>query len=274
MGDVTPGNTDPRYGWGFPIDISRHGYQVDQLIWAVHVVMATLFIAGAAYLLYVIVRFRGGRQPRAVHAPRDWNIPILVVVALALVELYLEARHSNPILARMRRQFPRPEESLTVRLVAEQYAWNVHYPGRDGRFGRTDPKLVDTETNPLGLDQADPAAADDVTTINQLHVPAGRPIIAHLTSKDVIHGFAVPVLRVRQDCIPGELIPIWFQAEKTGEFEITCGQLCGPLHYRMKGALQVQSPGDFAAWMEAQGRERSRARSGPRRDDDEKETFE
>jgi hypothetical protein len=92
-----------------------------------------------------------------------------------------------------------------IEVTAEQFAWNVHYPGPDGVFGKTDLSLLDVETNPLGLDRKDPAAKDDITTLNQLYLPANKPVIVKLRSKDVIHSFNLPEFRVKQDAVPGHV---------------------------------------------------------------------
>jgi cytochrome c oxidase subunit 2 len=143
---------------------------------------------------------------------------------------------------------PPPSESVVVRVVGEQFAWNMQYPGPDGKFGRTDIKLVAPD-NPLGLDRSDPAAKDDVTTINQLNLPVGKPIILHLSSKDVIHSFSLPQMRVKQDAVPGMSIPLWFTATETGDWEINCSQLCGLGHYRMRGFYSIKSQADYDAWL-------------------------
>jgi cytochrome c oxidase subunit 2 len=124
----------------------------------------------------------------------------------------------------------------------------VHYPGPDGKFGRRDIKLVAAE-NPIGLDRTDPDAKDDVTMINQLNLPVDKPILVHLSSKDVIHSFGLIEMRVKQDAIPGMDIPVWFIPNKIGEFEIACSQLCGLGHYRMRGFVSVKSQGDYDAWL-------------------------
>jgi cytochrome c oxidase subunit 2 len=151
---------------------------------------------------------------------------------------------------------PGPETNpLEVRLVAEQFAWTVHYPGADGVFGRRDIKLV-TSTNPLGLDMADPAAKDDIVSANQLHLEVNRPAIIHITSKDVIHSFSLPVMRVKQDAIPGMDVAIHFTPVKASsaedQWEIACAQLCGLGHYRMRGQLFVHTKSDLQNWMKSQ----------------------
>ena len=104
--------------------------------------------------------------------------------------------------------------------------------------------------NPLGLDPSDSAAKDDIVAINQLHVPVGKPVIVHLNSKDVIHSFFLPVMRVKQDVIPGQTVSVWFEAAKTGKFEIACAQLCGLGHYRMRGFFMIDTPEQFSTWMQ------------------------
>jgi cytochrome c oxidase subunit 2 len=101
--------------------------------------------------------------------------------------------------------------------------------------------------NQLGLDYTDPAAADDIISLNELHAPLGKPTIVYMTSKDVIHSFFVPEFRVKQDVVPGMRVPLWFEPTKVGTYELVCAQLCGLGHYRMRGLVHVHSPEDFAA---------------------------
>jgi cytochrome c oxidase subunit 2 len=101
----------------------------------------------------------------------------------------------------------------------------------------------------MGLDRTDPDAKDDITTINQLNLPVDRPILVHLSSKDVIHSFGLVEMRVKQDAIPGMDIPVWFIPNKVGEFEIACSQLCGLGHYRMRGFISVKSQADYDSWL-------------------------
>ena len=149
---------------------------------------------------------------------------------------------------------------MVVRVVGQQFAWEVHYPGPDGKFGRTDVKLVSAD-NPLGLDRSDPDAKDDINSENQMHVQVNRPVLVHLSSKDVIHSFGLYEMRVKQDAVPGLQIPVWFiptvttaeMRARTGkadfDYEIACSQLCGLGHFRMRGFLVVDSADDYQKWM-------------------------
>ena len=160
-------------------------------------------------------------------------------------------------------------------MTGEQFAWNIHYAGADRVFGRTDIKLLDLQSNPLGLDRSDPAAKDDITTVNQLFLPVNRPIIVKLRSKEVIHSFGVPEFRVKQDAIPGLTIPIWFvptittaeMRTRTGnpefQYEIACAQLCGLGHARMRGFVTVQSAEEFQKWMEDTSKEQGESAADP-----------
>jgi cytochrome c oxidase subunit 2 len=141
--------------------------------------------------------------------------------------------------------------ALEVRVVAEQFVWNVHYPGADGEFGTTTLSKVDP-INPLGLDRDSPAGRDDVVVQNQLHVPGGRPVVIYLSSKDVIHSFGVPAMRVKQDAIPGQRVLVTFTPVVEGTYDIACSQLCGLAHYRMRAALVVESREAFERFLVAE----------------------
>jgi cytochrome c oxidase subunit 2 len=239
------------FNWGLPIDVSTHGADVDRLIAIIHVTMIVLFVGWFLFLLYTLVRFRRRPGVPADSWERHFRLPTILEAVIAVFELVLLAAVSSPIWARVRIHVPSETDAMPVRVIAQQFAWNVHYPGKDGRFGRTDLKLMES-TNPVGIDLKDAAAKDDVITTNQLHVPVGKPVLVRLSSKDVIHSFAVPVMRVKQDAIPGQEIRVWFEAKKTGQFEIACAQLCGLGHYRMRGFFTVDTPEEFEKWMAEQ----------------------
>ena len=232
---------------GMPPAGSSHAGDVDRLMVLVHWLMAVLFVGWSAFFAYVLVRFRRGSQPTAWHHGMRGRWSTWIEGGVLAAEIILLAYFSIPAWSARVDAFPSEQQSTVVRVVAEQFAWNVHYPGPDRRFGRTDPRLLGP-TNPLGLDRSDPAAQDDITTINRLNVPVNRPVIVHLSSKDMVHSFALPQMRVKQDAIPGIAQPVWFTPTLTGEWEIACSQLCGLGHYRMRGYYAVQSEADFDAW--------------------------
>jgi cytochrome c oxidase subunit 2 len=243
------------YGWWLPLNASAQGAGIDNLINLVHVFMALLFVGWGIYLTYCLVKFRErpGEPSRPPVAP--FRLPVAIEVGIAIFEIVLLLAVASPLWFRLTANFPSEKEAMKIRVVAEQFAWNIHYPGRDGKFGRTRPDLV-TPDNPVGLDRKDPDAADDIVSINMLHVPVRKPVIAYLSSKDVVHNFFLPVLRVKQDIVPGIETPVWFEAAKTGgDFEIACAQLCGLGHFRMRGSLSLDTPEQFEAWMREEEKE-------------------
>jgi cytochrome c oxidase subunit 2 len=251
---------------GLPMPASTHAGEIDQMLVLVHWLMLILFVGWGGFFVFVLFRFRKGANPKASYAGAKGKIAKSTEIAVAIVEVVLLIGYAIPAWATRVKQFPKENEAVIVRVVGEQFAWNVHYPGPDGKFGRTDVKLVAAD-NPLGLDRSDPNAKDDVTTINQLNLPVDRPVLIHLSSKDVIHSFGLYEMRVKQDAVPGMDIPVWFIPDTTTEamrqklgkadfeYEITCSQLCGLGHFRMRGFLTVQSAADYKKWMDDQLKE-------------------
>lgn len=235
-----------------PVEASRHAPAVDGIIVSIHWLIAILSVGFGVFFLYCLVRFSRRMHPRASRGGIPSVIAWGVVGAIAVVELWDLFFRAIPLWASRVSDFPPAEQATVVRVVAEQFAWNVHYPGADGTFGRTDVSLVSPD-NPLGLDRSDPAAKDDVTTINELEFPVGRPVIVQLSSKDVIHSFSLPEMRIKQDAIPGMMIPVWFYptaATPDGvRWEINCSQLCGLGHFRMRGFYRSVSEDEFAKFL-------------------------
>jgi cytochrome c oxidase subunit 2 len=247
---------------GLPPLATAHGGQIDSLIGWTHIFMFVLFVGWGAFFAYVLIRFSRSRHPVANYAGVKSHASSYLEAGVLVVELVLLFAFSIPLWAARVDHVPAEAEALVVHVTGEQFAWNVRYAGPDGVFGRTDMKLIDLQSNPLGVDRSDPAAKDDVTTLNQVYLPANKPIIVKLRSKDVIHSFGVPEFRVKQDAIPGLTIPIWFvpnvttaeMRQRTGDpefqYEIACAQLCGLGHYRMRGFVTVLPPEEFDKWME------------------------
>ncbi len=249
-----------------PLQASAHAAEIDRMTILVHWLMLVLFVGWGGFFLFVLFRFRKGANPAASYSGAKGKLAKGTEVLVAIIEIVLLVGYAIPAWATRVRPMPPDNRAVIVSVVGEQFAWNVHYPGDDGKFGRTDPKLVSPD-NPLGLDRRDPDAKDDVTTIHQLNVPVNTPILVHLTSKDVIHSFGLYEMRIKQDAIPGLDIPLWFiptvttdeMRRKLGkadfDYEIACSQLCGLGHFRMRGFVTVQTEPEFRAWLakEAKG---------------------
>jgi cytochrome c oxidase subunit 2 len=236
---------------GLPVQASAHAAEIDRMTTLTHWLMLILFVGWGAFFVYTLFRFRASRNPRADYAGVKSHFSNYAEIGVAVVEAVLLIGFAIPVWASRVNEFPPESNSTVVRIVAEQFAWNAHYPGADGRFGRRDISLV-SPGNPLGLDHEDAAAKDDITTINQLNLPVNRPVLVHLSTKDVIHSFGIVEMRVKQDAIPGIEIPVWFVPTQAGNYEINCSQLCGLGHYRMRGFVTVQTEAEFESWKQEQ----------------------
>ncbi len=212
--------------------------------------MAILFVGWGIYFVYCLIAFRQKPGATPEYQAGHYKGVATIEGAITVFDIALVAFFGVPIWGHIKgpEQFPKPHESVVIEVVAEQFAWNVRYPGKDGVFGKTDLSLVSSE-NAIGLDRKDQAAKDDLTMTNQMQVPIGKPVLVYLSSKDVIHSFFVPVLRQKQDAIPGMKTPLWFTATQTGEFEIACAQLCGLGHYRMRGAIHLKTPEAYETFL-------------------------
>ncbi len=234
-----------------PPDASAHGPAVDRLLFFVHLLMFALFIGWGAFFLYTIWRYRQRKHPKPDAAGVQGHLSSYLEVGVAGIEAALLIGLAIPIWARggSPANFPPESESTVVRIIGRQFNWIARYAGPDRVFGRGDAKFV-SQQNPLGIDPADPAGKDDIVVeSSEVWVPVNKPVIAHISSLDVIHSFSVKPLRITQDAIPGMSNPIWFIPTKIGNYLITCAQLCGNGHSSMRGLLRVVSQADYDAYL-------------------------
>jgi cytochrome c oxidase subunit 2 len=244
--------------------------------------MLLLFVGWVSYLFVALWRFRAKRNPRANPAGVKTIVFVLVIGIVVVDEAVTLFGVAIPLWNKNVTQYPDEKQATVVRVTAEQFTWNARYAGKDGRFGAQSPALVSAD-NPLGYVPGDEAGKDDVVPplkdirvplepidadgdgsqdVDSLGRPQFKPVIIHLTSKDVIHSFKVLPLRVCQDAIPGMSIPLHFMPTREGKYVITCAQLCGNGHATMIGWLTVMdnqpqraadgtvvAPGAFDQWL-------------------------
>jgi cytochrome c oxidase subunit 2 len=225
---------------------SEHGVLIDRMLEFCHWFMLILFVGWSLFFLFTLFRFHKSRHPKASYHGVKSKASSHIELTVVLVEAVLLLGFAYPLWGKRVNEFPK-SGALRIQVVGQQFAWNFHYPGPDGVFGKQNPGLISL-SNQLGLDPKDPAGRDDVVSLNEVHIPVDQPVILEISSKDVIHSFAVPAMRVGQDAIPGTRAPVWFKPVKTGEYEIICAQLCGQGHYNMRALMTVDSKEDFAAW--------------------------
>src|SRR5207302_9587267 len=210
--------------WWLPLKASTFAGPIDGLFLAILIITGIAFVLVELGVIWFVVQYRQrpGRKAFYTHgstrAEVIWTaIPAVTMVALGLI--------SNHYWVRIKGRNSVPPNAYPIAIHAKQFEWQITYPGPDGKLG----------------------TADDFTVRNQLHVPVNQPIAAELSSEDVIHSFFVPQFRLKQDVVPGMHIVAWFQATKTGEYELGCAELCGMGHYKMRWRVLVHTPEEFAA---------------------------
>ena len=228
--------------WHLPVDASRHGPALDQHL------LLNLWIALALLALMHVLLFAGlafcRRAPRPIHKLTLEYLP-LALFTLLFAWLGLRAQH---LWAEQRYTGADPS-AMQVEVVGMQFVWYFRYPGQDAAFGHTSLALADPAAgNPLGLDPHDAYGRDDLVG-GELVLPAGREVDLTLRAQDVIHGFAVPEMRLKQNAVPGQDTHIHFTPEIPGTYAILCTQVCGLGHYRMHAVLRVLPEPDFQRWL-------------------------
>jgi cytochrome c oxidase subunit 2 len=236
-------------GW-MPELASRHGAGIDAMLRYLLVTVGGLFLVGYVALGWLI--WRGTRRAAIGTRLASHRAEVVLSVALGLgvaaigeggvlaigIPVWNEYFGAEPL-----------SESVTIEVTAQQFMWNVRYPGPDGIFGRTTSASVDEATNPLGRVLDDPAGRDDILTLNEITIPVDQRVRIVLRSKDVIHSFFLPHFRVKQDAVPGMAPHMVFTPTRLGDFELACAELCGLAHYRMRGFVHVLTAQQFADWL-------------------------
>jgi cytochrome c oxidase subunit II len=221
----------PSMHWWLPQNIGDTTAQsIDRLFWFILVLTGVVFIVTEMTLFFFLWRYDAKTNTRPVkftHGSHTLEVCWTIVPAATLLFIALYQMNTWAA-AKMRRptEDGRPM-APTVEVSARQFEWRLRYPGEDGILG----------------------TKDDLFDVNDLHVPVGEDTLVNLKSMDVLHSFFLPNLRVKQDAVPGMLIPVWFRPLVEGEFDIPCAELCGWGHYKMKGRLVVQSRPEYEKYL-------------------------
>ena len=223
----------PQLGWWFPGDGQAHstlGKRIDDLFYMIMVIVSVTFIGTQAVLGYVLWRGASIKRDDKVlfsHGSHSleviWTIvPSGVLLFIALYQMDVWAQY------RVKKFFPGKTEAI-AEVTARQFEWRIRYPARG--------KTLQPKPQP-----------DDIYSVNELHVPTGRPVSISLRTDDVQHAFFVPELRVKQDAVPSLVIPVWFDVLEPRNYELLCAELCGWGHYKMKAKVVAQSDEELDAW--------------------------
>jgi len=216
-----------------PEDISTHGHLIDELfnlttmLCIFYFVLVCIGLFGFSYLY----SRRRHKVPYYTYGNKKKHLVITAIIGAAVfltVDLNITRIANNDLLDTFWKwPDPKTEKVLRIEVMAQQWMWSFRYAGPDGEFG----------------------TADDVVTNNDLRIPVNTKILFHLTSKDVIHSFFVPNVRLKVDTIPGRITRVWWDANKPGVYDIACAEMCGTHHYLMKAQLTVYTEEDFNRWI-------------------------
>lgn len=222
--------------------VSTFADDIDNLILMIGAFVGFWFFLAEFILIGLVVKFRHKEGQTAQYISgeekhqKKWiTIPHLLVLVCDVFIL------AGAISVWMTVKQDLPKADLTVRIISQQWAWTFQHPGPDGK--------LDTE--------------DDITTIDELHIKKDTVYHYKLESKDVLHSFSVPVFRLKQDAVPGRVITGWFNAKKTGEYDIQCAEMCGIGHGLMPARIIIESSDKHAAWVNSHGTAVAAAQTAP-----------
>lgn len=231
-----------------PPAASAHAAVLDAVLLGIHWHILVIFAGWFVLFVVILIRFRQGANPvpRQAGARNLW--PAIAIGGVIAGDVLILTTQALPAWSARVAPPPATVTPIEIRITSEQFAWNIHYPGPDGVFGRTDNTLI-SASNPVGIDRDDAAAKDDIGLLNILTLPVNRTTVIQLTSRDVVHSLTLNEMRVKQDAVPGTIARTWFTPAITGDWEIACSQLCGLGHYRMRGEVHVVTAEGWDAWM-------------------------
>jgi cytochrome c oxidase subunit II len=222
----------PEWGLWFPEDVSTHGKGMDQLFYMIMWMVTFTFVLTEVALVWCVFRYHEKVPGKSLFTHGSHKLEMiwtaipavaLLVIAFAQIGTFKRIKFEN----HWPTGGPYSAQKPIAHVIAYQFAWLMRYPDENGSFDS-----VDVVESPFDF-----------------VVPVDTDIMFHLKSRDVLHSFFLPNLRLKQDAVPGMTIPMWFKATKVGEYDLICAELCGWGHYKMAGKLIVKSKADYDAWL-------------------------
>jgi cytochrome c oxidase subunit 2 len=227
--------------WWLPKNVSTMGVEIDHLFMLILGITGVTFVGTQIALFYVMWKYRSrpdGPKAQYFHGSQQLEViwTIIPSAILVFIALYQMGTWAN-----VKFQSNKPKVQPLAEVTARQFQWLIKYPGPDGKLG----------------------TRDDLHLINDLRFVKGTPALIHLKSRDVLHSFFIPQMRIKQDAVPGLTIPVWFDANEPSApgkpYELVCAELCGWGHYKMRARVTVyETKSEWQAWMDGALREQAR----------------
>lgn len=212
----------------WPPAASAYAQVVDRLVISFSALIIALSFPVFVLIFVFALRYRRGqRVNRTAKESGNLWIEISWSVIPFILTLFFFVQ-SSLLYAQQARP---PADALNIAVVGKQWMWKFQHP-------------------------------EGQAEIDDLHVPAGEPVVLNMASQDVIHSFFVPALRLKQDVVPGRYTHMWFKADTPGVYPLECSQFCGMNHPRMRGSLHVLSAADYGRWLQTSQVEASLAAQG------------
>jgi len=246
---VAPGNN-----WWFPYNnpsATPLGAQIDDLFYLILVIVTVTFIGTQIAMGYVLWKGATNQTDKAWFSHGSHNLEVIWTIVPCGILLFISL-FQLPVVADVRVKSKFPDEARiapVAEVTARQFEWRIRYPSPETyKSFQTEADVQDWLANPR---------PDDLYSVNDLHVPSGRPVQIRLKSGDVQHAFFVPEFRVKQDAVPGLAIPVWFEVINSKEhkeydeklrgysYELLCAELCGWGHYKMKARVVAHTQEEF-----------------------------
>jgi cytochrome c oxidase subunit II len=241
------GSAATAHAW-LPENISSAGEGIDHLFNLILAITGVVFVATEVLLAVAMFRARGQNHGKSTYTHGNRTMEIAWTVFTALILLFV-AFYQMPAWKASKYQSQKPKTEPDALITASQFLWEVRYPMWDEKAGQL-----------RKLNSMTPVLGESFQTVNELHVAPNEPVLIHLTTRDVIHSFWLPNCRVKQDTLPGHIIPVWFDAKndsaKRKEYEWVCAELCGWGHFRMRARFVVHpSKEDYLEWVKEKTKE-------------------
>ncbi len=216
-----------------PKNVSTYGQEIDSLFWLITTFALIAFVISLFVLIYPLFKYRQRAGVKAEYFTGEkkthFKWVAIALIALALSDfIIMYAEHDAWVTIE---GLP-AQQDFHVGVTGRQWNWIFTYPGPDGKLGTADDVVVDEQNS-------------------ELHVPVNKNIIFDLRARDVVHSFFIVNTRLKQDALPGRVVTRWFNITVEGKYDISCSQICGVLHAKMRNYVVAESQEKFDAYIKA-----------------------
>jgi cytochrome c oxidase subunit 2 len=240
---------------------SEQGEKIDLMLYITIGVTGTVFVITQILLFVFAFKYQERDGQKAFYFPHNTKLELLWTTVPAI---FLTILIVFGLKYWYKMTSDAPKDSVLVEITGHQFAWDMRYPGKDGKLGKKNYKLYNQPSgNTLAVDFEDPESHDDIRT-TEMHLPVGRPVKLVINAMDVIHDVGLSHFRMKMDAVPGIPTTMWFTPKYTTEemkkrsgnpnfvYEISCDQMCGKGHFSMRGVIVVESEADYQKWLDSQ----------------------